>query len=129
MDKRYITLFKDLAQATAVSAETVMEYDREKNDEQGLKTAQIIRDDFQALAESLDNLGEDYQINKSDVAKLLVGATIQLNQIQNKINNLKQAITGFQTDVIPKLQEILDNEKDDEDATKMANEKFIIKEE
>jgi len=28
MDKKYITLFKDLAQATAASAESVMEYNR-----------------------------------------------------------------------------------------------------
>ena len=33
MDKRYIELFKDLAQATAVSAEQVMEYDQKKGDE------------------------------------------------------------------------------------------------
>ena len=30
MDNKYITLFKDLAQATAASAEAVMDYDREK---------------------------------------------------------------------------------------------------
>ena len=46
MDKRYVTLFKELAQATAASAETVMDYDREKGDENGLKTATIMRDDY-----------------------------------------------------------------------------------
>lgn len=126
MDKKYVTLFKDLAQATAVSAEQVMDYDRQKGDEKGFETAKIMRDDFQALADSIDNLGEGYHYNKHDIAQLLVGAMIQVNQIHDRINNLKQAITGYQTDVIPKLQEVLDNAKDDEEVTKLINEKFII---
>lgn len=126
MDKKYIELFRNLAQATAATAEQVMDYDRQKNDEKGLETATIMRDDYQALADIISTYGENYQINKSDVAKLLVAATIQVNQIHDRINNLKQAMTGYQTDVIPKLQDILDNAKSDEDATKLANEKFII---
>ena len=124
MDKKYITLFKELAQATAASAETVMDYDRDKGDQKGLDTATIMRDDYQALAEKLD---EKYQINKADSAKLLVGAMIITNQLQDRINNLKKAITGYQTDVIPKLQRIVDEAKNDEEVTKMANELFIIK--
>lgn len=123
MDKKYITLFKELAQATAASAETVMDYDREKGDQKGLDTATIMRDDYQALAESLD---EEYQINKSDTAKLLVGAMIITNQLQDRINSLKKAITGYQTDVIPKLQKIVDEAKSDEEVTKMVNKLFII---
>jgi hypothetical protein len=126
MDKKYITLFKELAQATAASAETVMDYDRDKGDQKGLDTATIMRDDYQALAESLSNLDEEYQINKADAAKLLVGAMIMTNQLQDRMNNLKKAITGYQTDVIPKLQKIVDEAKNDEEVTKMANELFII---
>lgn len=129
MDKKYTTLFRDLAQATAATAEQVMDYDSQKNDEKGFETAKVMRDDFQALAESIDNLHEDYQINKADIARLLVGAMIQTNQIQDRINNLKKAMAGYQTDVIPKLQEILDNAKDDEEASKMANEKFVLESE
>ena len=126
MHKKYIELFKNLAQATAASAEQVMDYDKTKNDEKGFETAKVMRDDFQALAESIDNLGEEFAINKGDVARLLVGAMIQVNQLQDRINNLKKAMTGYQSDVIPKLQAILDEAKTDEDATKLANEKFII---
>ena len=128
MDKRYVTLFKDLAQATAASAEAVMDYDREKGDEKGLETATTMRDDFQTLTDRISESGEAYNINKSDAARLLVGAMIQVNQLQDRINNLKKAMTGYQTDVIPKLQEIVDAEND-EAASKIANEKFIIKEE
>ena len=125
MDKRYITLFKELAQATAVSAEQVMEYDRGKGDEKGLETATIMRDDYQALVDSITSAGENYQLNKADAARLLVGAMIQVNQLQDRINNLKKAMSGYQADVIPKLQEIVDLENDD-DVAKVANEKFII---
>ena len=128
MDKRYVTLFKDLAQATAASAEAVMDYDREKGDEKGLETATTMRDDFQTLTDRISESGEAYNINKSDAARLLVGAMIQVNQLQDRINNLKKAMTGYQTDVIPKLQEIVDAEND-KTASKIANEKFIIKEE
>lgn len=128
MDKQYVTLFKDLAQATAASAEAVMDYDREKGDEKGLETATTMRDDFQTLTDKINESGEAYNMNKSDAARLLVGAMIQVNQLQDRINNLKKAMTGYQTDVIPKLQEIVDAEND-EAASKIADEKFIIKEE
>lgn len=128
MDKRYVTLFKDLAQATAASAEAVMDYDREKGDEKGLETATTMRDDFQTLTDKINESDEAYSMNKSDAARLLVGAMIQVNQLQDRINNLKKAMTGYQTDVIPKLQEIVDTEND-EAASKIADEKFIIKEE
>ena len=128
MNKRYVTLFKDLAQATAASAEAVMDYDREKGDEKGLETATTMRDDFQALTDRINEGGEAYSMNKGDAARLLVGAMIQVNQLQDRINNLKKAMSGYQTDVVPKLQSIVDEATDDEAAAKMANEKFIIKE-
>jgi len=123
MDKKYITLFKELAQATAASAETVMEYDREKGDEKGLETATVMRDDYQTLA---SNINDAYTMSRGDAAKLLVGAMIMTNQLQDRMNNLKTAMAGYQTDVMPKLQEIIDKATTDEEATQMANEKFII---
>ena len=128
MDKRYVTLFKDLAQATAASAEAVMDYDREKGDEKGLETATTMRDDFQALTDKINEGGEAYNMNKGDAARLLVGEMIQVNQLQDRINNLKKAMSGYQTEIVPKLQSIIDEATDDEAAAKMANEKFIIKE-
>ena len=123
MDKKYIELFKDLAQATAATAESVMDYDRQKGDEKGLETATIMRDDYQELAGRIDVT--EYVISKNDAAKFLVAAMIQANQLQDRINNLKKAMTGYQTDVIPKLQAVVEAE-DDEAAVKIAEEKFII---
>jgi hypothetical protein len=126
MDKRYVDLFKTLSQAVAASAEQVMDYDREKGDEKGLETATTMRDDYQTLADSLSNLEEEYELNKGDAAKLLVAAIVQANQLQDRIATLKSAMVGYQTDLIPKLQEILDKAETDEDAIKLANEKFVI---
>ena len=123
MDKHYIDLFKELTRATAVSAEQVVDYDHEKEDEKGFETAKTMRDDYEAL---YDRLNEEYNLTKSDAAKLLVGIMIQLNHIQDRIAALRKAVTGYQTDVIPKLQDIVDNAESDEDAAKIANEKFVI---
>ena len=124
MDKKYIELFAALAQANAASAEQVMDYDRQQGDEAGLKTATTMRDDFQDLADRLD---DKYEMSKADALKLLLGAMVQVNQLQFRIDALKKAMTGYQTDVIPALQEITEKAETDEEAKKMANEKFIIK--
>lgn len=127
MDKKYITLFKELAQSVAASAETVMDYDREKGDEKGLENATIMRDNFQELVDRIDVT--EYVISKADVAKFLIASTIITNQIQTKINALKTALAGYQTDLIPKLQDILDHASSEEEVQKMAEEKFTISEE
>jgi hypothetical protein len=123
MDKVYIDLFKELARATAVSAEQVMDYDKAQKDEKGFETAKIMRDDYEQL---YDRLTDDYTMTRSDAAKLLVGVMIQLNHLQDKITAIRKATTGYQTDIIPKLQDIVDNTKTDEEVAKMADEKFVI---
>ena len=123
MDKKYIDLFRELARATAVSAEQVMDYDHEQGDEKGFETAKVMRDDYEAL---YDRFTDDYVMNKADAAKLLVAIMIQLNHLQDRIAAIRKATTGYQTDVIPKLQDIVDNAEDDEAVAKMAEEKFII---
>ena len=123
MNNKYITLFQELAQTTATTAETVMEFNRSNNDEEGVKTATMMRDDFQDLASKID---ENYQFTKNDIAKLTVASMIVTNQIKDKIDALKTALAGYQTDLIPKLQEILEQAEDDEAVMKLAEEKFII---
>ena len=123
MDNKYIVLFRELAKTTATTAETVMEFNRTKNDEEGLKTATMMRDDFQNLADKID---DSYVLTKEDAAKLTVASMIVVNQLKDKLDTLKSALTGYQTDLIPKLQDILEKAENDEDVAKMANEKFII---
>ena len=35
-------------------------------------------------------------------------------------------MTGYQTDLIPKLQEVLDEAETDDEVAQLSNEKFII---
>lgn len=123
MDKKYIELFKSLAQSTAALAEAVMEYDKEQGEGERVETATNMRDNFQDLAGRITP--ENFSLTKADAAHLLIASMIQVNHLQNQINNLKSAINGYQTDVIPKLQSIVDAASDEE-AMKMADEKFVV---
>jgi len=126
MNSKYVILFKELAQNAATSAETVMDYDRELKDEQGLKVATTMRDDFQNLADRIAEAGEQYVINKGDAAKLLVASLMIVNQMQDKIALYKKAMAGYQSNVIPKLQELLDEAETDEEAAALSEEKFLL---
>lgn len=128
MHEKYIKLFESLAESTAVSAEQVMDYDAEKGDKKGYETAQILRENYEDLKTRIHEAGNDYILNKTDAARLIVGTIIIINQLQDKVKAMQNAIDGYKNDLLPKLQEIVDNTEDDEAATKMANEKFNIKE-
>ena len=125
MDKKYIELFKNLAQATAVSAEQVMDYDKSQNDEKGFKTAEVMRNDYQELLDKL-NSDAEYAMTKVDAARLLIAATVQVNQLETNIDALKKAKVGYETKIIPILKEVLDNSENDEAAASLANTKFIL---
>ena len=99
-----------------------MDYDRQKGDENGLESATTMRNNFQELA---DRIEEGFTLNKEDAAKLAIGATIQINQLVDRMEKLKKAKVGYETDILPKLQAVLEAEND-EAATKIAEEKFII---
>jgi flagellar biosynthesis chaperone FliJ len=129
MHEKYVTLFKELARTTAITAERVMDLNHEKGDEQGFKTAMTMRDDFEEIHDRIKDAGNNYQLGRNDAARLMVGALITINQMQNQINAMQKAIAGYQSDVIPKLQAIVDNAKSDIEANQLANEKFIIENE
>ena len=129
MHSKYIELFKEIANATAISAEQVMDYDKQKDDSKGYEAAETLHKDFIELYDKIRDKDFDGQLAREDFARLLVGTLIIMNQLNDRINALKKAMTGYQTDVMPKLQEIVDNAKTDEEAMTLAEEKFSIKEE
>lgn len=129
MHSKYIELFKEIANATAISAEQVMDYDKQKDDAKGYETAETLHKDFIELYDKIRDKDFDGQLAREDFARLLVGTLIIMNQLNDRITALKKAMTGYQTDVMPKLQDIVDNTKTDEEAMTMAEEKFSINEE
>jgi len=125
MHKKYLELFKELTRATAVAAEQVMDYDQAKNDEKGFDTAKTMRDDFEALNEKLNDKSFDGTLTKAEYAKLLVGCYVIVGNLQDRIEALRKAVAGYQSDLVPKLSKIIDAE-DDESAQKIADEQFVI---
>lgn len=129
MHSKYIELFKEIANATAISAEQVMDYDKQKDDAKGYEAAETLHKDFIGLYDKIRDKNFDGQLAREDFARLLVGTLIIMNQLNDRITALKKAMTGYQTDIMPKLQDIVDNTKTNEEAMAMAEEKFSIKEE
>ena len=125
MDKKYLQLFTELTRAVEVLSEQVMDYDKAQNDEKGLETAEMMRDDFAALH---DKLGTNEPLTKAEYAKLLVAAMIVANNIEDRIKSERKAIEGYKIDIIPKLSRINDETTTDEEAQKLADEIFKIQE-
>lgn len=130
MDKTYLTLFTELAHASEVIAEQVMELNKSHQDDKGIETAQIMRDDFAQLYDMMRK--EDFDPNtleKREYAKLLVGAIIVANQLDNKIKAEQKALDGYKIDTIPKLERIVNETNSQEEIQALSNELFAIKSE
>lgn len=127
MDKKYIELFKELARATAIASEQVMDYDMEKKDDKGFETAKMMRDDFEALHEKISAETFNGELTKAEYAKMLVGCYVIVGNLQDRIVALQKAIAGYQTDIVPKLSKII--EADTEEAAQtLAKELLVISE-
>ena len=121
MTDKYKELFTELAHTSELLAEHVMEYDHEKNDDQGEQTAQKMRDDFRTLGDKL-KAGE--ALDRADYARLLVGAYTAVNSIDARIKMYQAAVSGYKVDLIPKLCRILNETKSEEEVNNLANELF-----
>lgn len=129
MDNKYVTLFREIARNTEIMAERVMAYDKEKKDEKGEKTAQAMRDDFAKLHDKF--AAKDFNpdtITRSEWAKILVGAMVISNNLEEEVKKIKNAQRGYKIDLIPKLNRIMEETKTDEEALTLANELFEISE-
>lgn len=114
------SLFIDIAQSGEVLAEQVYDYDLTQHDEQGAKTAELMRKDFATLRDNISN--ETYVISHNDYAKLLLGAMLATNHIQDRIKRDQEALKGYNLTVIPRLQRIINETHTDEEANLLAQE-------
>lgn len=127
MNERYLKLLKEIAHTVPIYAEHVMDYDKQKNDDKGLTTAQAMRDDFQKLYNRMNE--KDFNpdsLSRADFAKFLVGAFIISENLTSQVKNIRQFINGYKIDLIPKLDRIVNETKTDEESLKLANEIFQI---
>lgn len=124
MDARYTELFTLITQSTANLAEEVMNLHKQNNEENEFKTAQVMRDDYLNLH---DKLVAAEPLTKADYARILVGAIIVTNQLENRIKSEQGALQGYKIDIIPKLDQI-NNAADETEALELAQKLFEIKE-
>lgn len=127
MDSKYVTLFREIAHATEVLAERVMDYDRDNDNEKGVNTAQFMRDDFADIYNRIR--AEDFNpdtLTKQDYQKLLVGTYIVVNNLQDKVKNEQVAISNYKTNIIPRLQRVIDECETQEEVIKLTNEIFVV---
>lgn len=125
MDKTYIKLFRDLAHTTENLAEQVMTLNKES---ESIKSAKVMRDDYAKLYDKIrdGNFSPD-TLTRGEFARLLVGAIIVAQQIENRIEKEKTALQGYKIDIIPKLERIVNETNTDEEALSLAEEVFNIK--
>lgn len=129
MNAAYIKLFGEIARTINLLSERVMEANHLINDEHGEQTAQIMRDDYAQLHDRLmqDNF-DPKTLTKQDYAKILVGVMVVVNNLKDRIENQQKAIDNYQLQIAPKLQRIIDECSNDEEAFNLANELFTIDE-
>lgn len=128
MDKKYIELFKNLARSSATTTELVIDYYNKEKGGEGVEGASTMHEAFQSLYNNINSDEANYHMTKADAAQLAICSIITLGQLQNQLDQIKKAITGYQTDIMPKLQEIVEKAKDDIEAAEMAEDKFVIQE-
>ena len=127
MDTKYIQLFAQLANSTQVLASQVSNYNLSKQDEKGADTAKTMSEDFTQLYKKIS--APDFNaatLTRQDFAKLLVGALIVSQHLENQINNQQTALNGYKEDLIPKLEEVINKSSTTEDAQKVASEIFQL---
>lgn len=127
MDTKYIKLFSQLAHTIEVLSEQVMDLNQKKQDKKGVETAQTMRDDYQKLYDKMraENFNPE-SLDKKDYAKLLVGAIIVVQQVENKIAAEQKALQGYKIDVVPKLERLVYEIQDDDERMKLSAELFAV---
>ena len=129
MTTGYEELFKEIARTNEILAERVIELNHEKHDENGEKTASIMRDDYANLYDRIREKNfELTSLSRNDWAKLLVGTMVVVQNVEDRIKGEQKAVQGYRIDVIPKLQRIIDETKTDEEAKSLVENLFKIEE-
>lgn len=125
MNNNYITLFKEIVHNCEILSEQVMELDKKNNDEKGLNTATIMRDDYANLYDRLK--AEDFDpstLTRNDYAKILAATYITMSNLEDKIKVLQKAVSGYKVDILPKLQRVVEETKTDEEVRELVEKIF-----
>ena len=126
MHKKYQEVFQALADAAIFSAEIALKHEKTKENKQRIDTANEMHEKYLALNNKIQAAGEEYIPTKDDIALLLIASIIVSKQLENQVENTRKAIAGYQTDIIPKLQQILNECENDSEVASKSEQMFII---
>lgn len=124
MNKNYKTLFGLIAQTLETTAEKAMEFDKKSSDMQAYKTAKEMRAKYARLHDLLTSDKVNYILTKADYIDLFIGANLVVQQIKNKIQKEQLALEGYETDLIPKLKQMI--EAEEEISEELAEKLFTV---
>lgn len=119
MDKKYQHLLALIARSVEILAEKAIEINQENNNQENLETSRIMREKYSKLYDRLDT-EEPVSLSHNDYIDLYIGAGLVVKQIEGKIARDRLAIKAYRTDLIPKLEEIV-NYKDGDLQEKVNN--------
>lgn len=121
MDNSILSLFKEIAIAAESAAEQVKEYDNKKNDSAGAQSAEKMRQDYSELIEKLQL---NTSLTRQNYIQLLLGSMIVTNNLETRLELLQKTIKNYKTMIIPKLQRIMNETTEDDEAHKLAEKLF-----
>lgn len=124
MNDKYLILLKQIAANTQLLAQQAIEIEQKQDNGKGADVANIMLQDFKNLSDKLEITPEE--LNKSDYSKLLVGVLIIINHIKDLIIVQQKTIDNYNQTIVPKLQEIIDTAKTDEEVKELSQKLFKI---
>lgn len=127
MDKKYLQLFKEMTKTMTILSERVMDFNHDKEDVKGEETAQIMRDDYQALYDKMSQPNfNPSTLERADYAKFLVATFVIIQNIEDQIKEKQKAVEGYKIDLMPKLERVVNETDTTEEAKQLAEEIFQI---
>ena len=123
MDRLYVNIFSEISHAISLTAAQLIQSDKKIDVDEHAVT--VMHEDYDKLYELLkDRNFNPVNLERTDYIKLLVGAIIVAKNLEQKIETETKALNGYKTDTIPKLERILNETENSEEARQLAYELF-----
>lgn len=115
MNEQYLKLFKEIAN----TIETLAEDSLKSNNENA--AANEMKERYSALYNLLQDGGA---LSRNDFISILIGVTVIVNRIKAHIESEKKVIDNYEALIIPKLNRVILETSNDEEAIKKAKVLF-----
>lgn len=126
MDKDYITLFSYLCMATESLAEDTTDA---LKDDKKKEAAKEMRQRYADLRDKLESKDFDPStLERKDYAYLMVAAVLMERKLRARVEALTRTCTNYTTQIIPKLERMVKEGKDDKQLQTLRKELFQVSE-